>query len=217
MYRGYLKLYRRLLDSKMWLAEPFTRGQAWVDLIGLANHEDGYIRKRGIKVEVKRGEVGWGERELAARWRWSRNKVRRFLFELCSEYESKMIPQTEPQNKNVTSCYLIVNYELYQGNGTAKGTTNDTTEGPQKDRKRYQNKNEKNEKNEKPLPEWLDSDIWNDFREHRKKLRKPMTSKAEQIMVAKLEDMKANGYNPRHLLITAIERGWLTVYEPKEA
>ena len=72
-------------ESSMWLEEPFTRGQAWVDLLMLTNHADGHIRKRGIPIEVHRGELGWSEEALAERWKWSRGKVRRFLQELSSK------------------------------------------------------------------------------------------------------------------------------------
>jgi len=145
LHRGYIKLWRRLQDSSLWNRERFTRGQAWVDLIMLANHKDGHIRKRGIKIPILRGEIGWSERELAKRWKWSRGKVRRFMIELCQKNDQYLVPQTVPQKKNVTSKYLIKNYGLYQQNGT----TNDTTNGPQTDRKRYQNKNDKNEKNKR--------------------------------------------------------------------
>ena len=65
------------------------------------------------------------------------------------------------------------------------------------------------------LPDWLDKKDWDDFKDHRKKLRKPMTQRAEEILIAKLTHLEEQGHNPRHLLITAIERGWQTVYEPK--
>ena len=121
----------------------------------LANHREGHIRKRGIRIDLKRGEMGWSERELAKRWQWSRDKVRRYLNELCSENESKLIPQTSPQNKNVTSCYKIQNYSIYQDGQTTNNTTNNTTNRPQTDRKQDQNKNDKNDKNERKriLPE----------------------------------------------------------------
>jgi len=145
MHQGYIKLWRRLQDNDLWKKEKFTRGQAWIDLIMLANHKDGHIRKRG-RIELKRGDIGWSERELSKRWRWSRDKTRRFLRELCSESESKLIPQTVPQqNKNITSCYSVVNYETYQGSNTANCTTN----RPQTDHKQDQNKNVKNDKNDK--------------------------------------------------------------------
>jgi len=65
------------------------------------------------------------------------------------------------------------------------------------------------------LPDWLDKEDWKDFKDHRNKIRKPMTQRAEEILIAKLNHFRDEGYNPRHLLITAIERGWQTVYEPK--
>lgn len=66
------------------------------------------------------------------------------------------------------------------------------------------------------LPEWVDRELWFDFLEHRNKLRKPMTRKAEEILIKKLKWLKEQGHNPKHLLMTAIERGWLTVFEPKD-
>lgn len=66
------------------------------------------------------------------------------------------------------------------------------------------------------LPEWLPKDLWLDFIEHRNKLRKPMTFKAEELLLKKLTWFKDQGHNPKHLLMTSIERGWLSVFEPKE-
>ena len=63
------------------------------------------------------------------------------------------------------------------------------------------------------LPEWVDRELWLDFLEHRKKLRKPMTRRAEEILLKKLTWLKDQGHNPKHLLMTAIERGWLSVFE----
>lgn len=65
----------------------FTRGQAWVDLILMANHKDASFRKRGIKVVVLRGQVGRTKDELSERWKWSPGKVTRFLKELESEQQ----------------------------------------------------------------------------------------------------------------------------------
>jgi hypothetical protein len=94
-----------------------------MDLVSLANYKPGYIRKRGIQVEIPRGGVGWSEVELAKRWKWSRGKVRRYLGEL------KTAQQIEQQTTNVTSWIYIVNYELYQGDGTAEQTADSTTNG----------------------------------------------------------------------------------------
>jgi len=70
--------------------------------------------------------------------------------------------------------------------------------------------------NKAQAPDWLDSNLWNDFLEHRKKLRKPMTEKAKELFFSKINKFKENGFNPTELIETAIERGWQTVFEPKE-
>lgn len=54
-----------------------------------------------------------------------------------------------------------------------------------------------------------------DFEEHRKALRKPMTDKARQLLIKKLNKLAGNPDKKIELLETAIECGWLTVYAPK--
>ncbi len=141
------------------MERPFDRARAWVDLLLLANFTDGTIRKRGIKVAVKRGQVGLSERELADRWGWSRGKVRRFLGEL--ETVQQIEPQNGPQKNNVTSLITITNYDRYQANEPQNEPANSTTNGPQTDHRTLQQpdllsefapKNEKKVKNIKTLP-----------------------------------------------------------------
>ena len=105
---GWVSVYRSLLYSDLWLSEKFTRGQAWVDLIGIANWKTGTVRKRGILVTVGRGQVGWSIRRLAERWRWSPSTVKLFLNELKDE------AQIDLQMGNVTTVITIINYEEYQ-------------------------------------------------------------------------------------------------------
>lgn len=118
--RGWVSIHRTLVSHPLWIGEKFTRGQAWVDMLMLANHADGYIRVRGVRVDVKRGQVGWSEVALARRWRWSRGKVKRFFTELEND---KQIVQ---QKNNVTSIISIVNYNSYQLNETPNSTINST-------------------------------------------------------------------------------------------
>lgn len=105
---GWIKLYRKIGDNPLWTSEPFTRAQAWVDLILLANHENGYIYVRGHKIQVKRGQVGWSQNRLAGRWQWSRTKVRGFLKDLEKEQQIK-----QHKTKSYTVITLI-NYNEYQ-------------------------------------------------------------------------------------------------------
>lgn len=143
MAEGWISLHRQLFDNELWTKEPFSRGQAWVDLLLLANHKEGSICKRGIKITVPRGCVGWSQRKLAERWRWSREKTTNFMRELKAErmieIYTKTGPQTGPQNSNVTSLIAIVNYDRYQCDQATDRATNQATD-------RAMNNNDKQEK-----------------------------------------------------------------------
>jgi len=108
MSTGWIKLHRKLTDNPLWKSETFARGQAWVDLILLANHEDGYIYVRGHKIKVKRGQVGWSQNRLAERWGWSRSKVRKFLQDLEEEQQIKQV------KSHSSTVITLINYNDYQ-------------------------------------------------------------------------------------------------------
>lgn len=76
---------------------------------------------------------------------------------------------------------------------------------------------EKKEVQREVLPEWLPADRWQDFIDHRKDIRKPMTGKARDRMLTHLADLKAKGHDVLTLMDTAIRSGWQDVYEPKPA
>lgn len=105
MNGGWIKLPRNIMEDPLYFAEPFTRAQAWIDLLLLANYADGYFIVRGNRVNVKRGQVGRSQQNLAERWRWSRGKVDRFLTEM--EKDGRIIQQ----KSRLTSLISIVNFE----------------------------------------------------------------------------------------------------------
>jgi uncharacterized protein YdaU (DUF1376 family) len=65
------------------------------------------------------------------------------------------------------------------------------------------------------LPDWLNKTDWNDFVEMRKKLKKPMTDRAVNLMISKLETMKNKGIDTSEVLQKSIVSDWIDVYEPK--
>ncbi|MEF2146674.1 MAG: hypothetical protein V3573_14605 [Desulfovibrionaceae bacterium] len=160
---GWIKLHRKLALNELWKSEPFSRGQAWVDLLILANHKPGFIRKQGLRIDLGRGDVGWSENELADRWQWSRGKVRRFLTELSDSsmilrknstiFDQKTVQADVLKTDKRKFIITILNYDKYQvleeGDGTSDGTSDSTSDGQATDKRRYKNKNDKNEKNKK--------------------------------------------------------------------
>lgn len=112
----------------------------------LANHRPGYIRVRGLRVEIERGQVGHSEVTLSARWQWSRDKVRRFMHEL--EQDSMITAKRDSKISIIT----ITNYDQYQDSSeaddTADKTAKNTADRQQTRQQTDTNKNVKNEKKE---------------------------------------------------------------------
>jgi len=147
---GWIKLHRGITENFLWSGEPFTKGQAWIDLLLHANFTDNKIQIKSQVVDLKRGDQARSELTLAKEWKWSRNKVRRFLDTLKKE------GMITTKTGHLTSVISICNYESFQGDdttdGTADGTPNDTTEGHLTGHSKEckKGKNENNGKN-KPL------------------------------------------------------------------
>ena len=81
MSKGYSMLSKELMDSEEYFSERFTRMQAYIDLCLLAAWKDRKFMKRGQVVDLKAGQLAKSEEELASRWKWSRNTVRKYLNE----------------------------------------------------------------------------------------------------------------------------------------
>jgi len=71
----------------------------------------------------------------------------------------------------------------------------------------------------KELPEWLDPFIWTEFKKHRRLLRKPMTSHAEDLILLKCQRTydeyvrtQDDNLHPNFCLNDSIEKGWQTIY-----
>lgn len=137
---GYIKLHRQIQDCWIWNEEPFSKGQAWIDLLMLANHEDHKTFFNGKLIVVERGQRLTSIKALADKWGWSRHKVSNFL-DLIEK--DKMIEQKRDNKKTLIT---IVNYSIYQGTDSDEGQQKDTR-GTSKGHQKDTNKNEKNNNN----------------------------------------------------------------------
>ena len=110
MIDGWIKTYRKLQESWLWLdKEPFDKRSAWVDLLLTATHSDKKILFNGELITVKRGQIMTSIRKLAERWKWSYDKTIRFLKLLESD------GMLQKESDNCRTLLTIVNYEIYQG------------------------------------------------------------------------------------------------------
>lgn len=118
MENSWIRLHRKLMDDPLYFAEPFTKMQAWIDLLLLANFADRVTFIRGNRVTIKRGQVAYSREWFSGRWRWSRGKIDRFFDMLERE---NMIGR---QKSAVITCISILNYDTYQDNGSTDRSVN---------------------------------------------------------------------------------------------
>ncbi|NLK37111.1 MAG: hypothetical protein GX299_03390, partial [Epulopiscium sp.] len=105
---GWIKLHRPIQDHWLWEDKPFSKGQAWIDLLILANHADNKFLLGNELILVERGSFITSEYKLSERWGWSKSKVRRFL-ELLEK--DGMIEKKSNQKRTTIN---IENYSVYQ-------------------------------------------------------------------------------------------------------
>ena len=119
---GWVKLHRTLAYNKLWLSEPFTKGQAWVDLLMLAGRD---------------GKVQISYRRLADRWKWGHHeKVSRFLEFLADEdmiefLDENDVPVNVPVNvPRIVPAFRLKNWAKFQSRVPANVPANVTENVP---------------------------------------------------------------------------------------
>ena len=153
---GWVVLSRSILTNYLWTSDvPFDDRSAWIDLILLANREDGAFQVRsGEVIKVPRGSHFTSIRKLAERWHWSKDRVNRFLATLTA---TQMVTQTRTPTGTLLS---LVNYDNFQGRRDSnKDTYKDTNKDTHELRTTMNNNNTTNNYNKnrpKPLEERLE-------------------------------------------------------------
>ena len=112
--KGWMPIYRRLQDHWLWQDKPFAKGQAWLDLLLLASHNDKEFLFGNQIVKNEVGSFITSELKLMERWGWSKTKVRAFLKLL--QDEQMIVKKSDNKKTTIT----IVNYSVYSDYETAK-------------------------------------------------------------------------------------------------
>lgn len=142
---GWISLHRKIQEHWLWEERPFSKGQAWIDILLLVNHEDGKVFMDGELIEVYRGEHITSEPKLAERWGWSRTKVRNFLDLLEKEGMIKNIKEGRKRTR-----LRVLNYNVYQDNLNNRKTTEEQEKDNRKTTEEQQkniNNNDNNDNN----------------------------------------------------------------------
>lgn len=220
MKDGFIKIYRSMFDNFLWTEKPFSRAQAWIDLLQMANISDGKVLIKGTVYEVHRGQVFRATSTLAERWGWSRKKVVNFLTLLENE---KMAT-----TKGTTGGTLITieNYAVYNTLGAESGTTEGTLEEQQRDSQgTSKKKNKKNKKNKNiGAEDWINEIVPEELRPAflewsamRNKIKKPITSRLTvQRAYNSLVRLSRHPTKQIRIVNQSVDRCWAGFYELKD-
>lgn len=142
---GWISIHRQLKDNWVWQEKPFSKGQAWIDILLMVNHKDNKILLGSELKEVKRGSRITSIRKLCTRWGWSNTKVKAFLKLL---EEDEMLVVKSDTKKTVLT---VVNYNDYQDINKGKNDAKATQKRHKNDAKatqKHTNNNDNNENND---------------------------------------------------------------------
>lgn len=134
MSKGWISLHRQVWNNWVWEDKPFSKGQAWIDLLLMANHEDKKVLIGNQLITVKRGSFVTSIRKLCDRWGWSNTKVRSFLSLL--EQDGMLTVKSDAKKTTLT----IANYSDYQDSNISKNDAKTTVDFP-----KIKNRCEKND------------------------------------------------------------------------
>ncbi len=155
---GWIKLYRQITDNELWEDKPFARGQAWVDLLIMADSKDGECFFNGKIQPTRVGEVRTSILYLSKRWGWGNRKVKSFLDNL------KKVGMIDFNCTSKCTTIFLVNYAKFaaKSNGNAQSNAsqmhNTCTSNAYQMHTHKNIKNIKEDKENKSLdiPCWLD-------------------------------------------------------------
>ena len=120
-------LSRAIMENFLWNEKPFSPGQAWIDLLMLAEWRDRKVLCKGRVTVLHRGQVGRSILWLSDRWGWSRGKTQRFLDVLKSD--NMIVVNSTTGGTTIT----VENYDRFQFPCATGEPTNGQQTGQQAD------------------------------------------------------------------------------------
>jgi len=136
------------------------------------------------------------------------------------------MPNITWSNDNDTITVIMEKWYKYQVDSStyerlARHRKKANDNGVRREEKRREKKRKEQEDNilkkeETNLPNWIPLDTFNAFIEMRKSLRKPLTSKAQSLLIGSLDRLRAEGNDVGKVLEQSIMNSWQGVFPLKE-
>lgn len=106
--RGFFAVDRGVWDHHIFADEPFSEREAFLWLVGEAAFKPRRARVGNVVLELERGDVAHSLRFMAAKWKWSEPRVRRYLARL--KKDEMICLKSDAGATQLTIC----NYDRYQ-------------------------------------------------------------------------------------------------------
>lgn len=221
---GFFLVHRGWRENPLF-KEKFSKADAWLWLIENACYKAARHDVKGKTITVERGQLCASRDQLAKAWQWAPSAVERFLTRLQTE---QMIGRESGQGKTVIT---ICNYDKYQGQIDDAGQVSGQAIGQRSDRDRTAKEQGNKETSIKEpkgssiqrakevevmVPDWMPIDAWAGFLEMRRRIKKPATPRAQQLLIAKLEQMDRAGQNIAAVLDQSTMSNWQGIFEVKD-
>jgi hypothetical protein len=207
---GFIKLYRGWRDDPFFSSDaPFSEAEAWLWLLEKATWKDTVRRTgQGGVVPLERGQLHVSLGSLAAAWNWTIKRVRGFIDRL---EKGQKVGTVKGKAGTVLT---ITNYRKYQDQDACEGTPKGTVRA-QSGHTQEEGKERKKKEPMEDLPVWLDPNLWASFKEMRQAIKKPMTGRAAELTIKKLESLRRAGSPANKVLEQSIMNSWQGVFPIK--
>jgi len=211
--QGWISVHRQIQEHWLWEEKPFSKGQAWIDLLLLASHYDNKFLLGNELIDIKAGSFITSEKKLMERWGWGNTKVRNFLNLL--EKDGMIKRETTTKRSGIT----IVNYSDFQISQSADKAPAKRKQSTRKAQANTIN-NDNNDNNENNVNKYSDFQPLNDaiiaFIDYRKKLKKPMTDRAIELFIKKLNELSPVVEEQIEIINQSIINGWQGIFPLKD-
>lgn len=117
--QGWISLHRQIMENEFYFVDRFTKMQAWIDLLLLANHKPVTIFIRGNEINLKEGQLAYSQLSLAKRWKWNRKTVDKFLSMLQNR------EMLDNRKTHLTTIISILKWNDFQQSGQQKDNRTD--------------------------------------------------------------------------------------------
>jgi len=187
---------------------PAERG-IWVDLLSLASKDDGHIRANEdtpYPLEQLSGMLIIPIEDLTA-------AITKFLTtEKLTQLKSGTLYITKWDKYQFTDRHKRRIESEMSGKSDTIAEHEDAILNKSKKEKRIKN----NKKEEVIIPNWIPKEEFEEYKKMRQKIKKPMTDRAIELAIKKLETLKSEGYDPQQVLEQSILNSWQGLFPLKD-